>query len=142
VKKSAHIEAAQSRKSSAPRNTTKEDAEQIAQADVLGDRVNTADVQQWVVLARWEEVQTLSPASNSAADYDATATAAIAARSNAAIGPVQKGDPKGRSESKSSDEASRTYTVTQLILKVVPANPKSGSIQPSLVRSGWFVIQL
>ena len=115
-------------------------ATESAKTDVRGDRVNGE--QQWIVLSAWEEVRTVSPASGSdqVADYDAGAmTASNPARTNGAAN-----DPAGQSKAKTRSQAAGSYTFTQLILRVVPANPGSNSSQPTIgmVRGGWFVIQL
>ena len=72
--KAAHHDA---RKISATANLHASDgAREIAKADVAGDRVNPGPEQQWVVLAAWEEVQTVSRTSSStASDYEANAVA-------------------------------------------------------------------
>ena len=147
VNRAAHKNAAQVVKAGPRANGAGQSdsrAEQVATADVLGDRVNAGDVQQWVVLTTWEEVQSVSRPSSTTSvdavsDYDAVATnAAPAARAQ------NKGTADGQGSSKSQNQASRQYAVTQLILRVVPADPNSNSTQPAtgMVRGGWFVIQL
>ncbi len=111
--------------------------EQIAKAGADGDRVNRG-VQQWVVLAAWEEVQTVSRVSTPVADYDAGATTGDAVtpteaqKSGSASGENSKN--AGEAEGKAPNQASNRYTVTRLILRVVPANSTSDSTQPATDR--------
>lgn len=108
----------------------------IAKADATGDQVN-AGTQQWIVLSAWEEVRTISRVDQSGqmADYNATTA------SQDAGGAV---NATGQDSAKNRGQARSSYTVTQLILRVVPANPVSNSTQPmaGTFRGGWFVIQL
>ena len=118
---------------SAGQTRSAETLQQVAKGDAAGDRVNAgAGQQQWIVLSAWEEVRTITPASSSGeiADYDGAAT-----QGN---GNTIKAGGQERSQ------AGTSYTVTQLILRVVPASPASNSTQPAgtVVRGGWFVIQL
>jgi hypothetical protein len=116
-------------------------------AKAAGDRVNPELQQQWVVLAAWEEVQTISrssanPSGDAVADYTTAATndEIASGQSTAAVEAQKSGKNAGAGTA--SNQTSR-YTVTQLILRVVPANPKSKSTQPAgSLRGGWFVIQL
>jgi hypothetical protein len=120
-----------------------ESTRQIAKADAAGDRVNPGPDQQWVVLAAWEEVQTVSRTySNTSNDFEASAVAdggAAQARqdNNMAAGQAASKTPQ-------QNQTSSQYTVTRLILRVVPANTNPNSTQPAtaVVRGGWFVIQL
>lgn len=117
---------------------------QVAMADAAGDRINTGSPQ-WVVLADWEEVHTVSRingwgiGSDRVSDYDTAATAADATT-------AQAGDVKAAAQDKgnSADPAAGRYTFTQLILRIVPATQNSNSSQPAIytVRQGWLVIQL
>jgi bla regulator protein blaR1 len=77
--------------------------------------------QQWIVFTSWEEVKT---SNGSVADYD---TAQVP-------DPTTDSQPQNRQTSR--------FTMTRLILKVLP--PTSNSSQPGAVplRNGWFVIQL
>ncbi len=112
---------------------------QIAKADVMGDRVNPNADQQWVVLAAWEEVQAVEHVSgqhssaNATSDYDGNAVAG-----DGVIAQQQPGISAGEAASKTprQNQATSEYTVTRLILKVVPAH------STGMVRGGWFVIQL
>jgi beta-lactamase regulating signal transducer with metallopeptidase domain len=118
---------------------------QIAKADVMGDRVNPTANEQWVVLAAWEEVQTVEhvsaqhSAANATSDYDGNAVA-----EDGAIAQQQPGITAGEAANKTprQNQATREYTVTRLILKVVPAHSKSTQPGTGMVRGGWFVIQL
>jgi beta-lactamase regulating signal transducer with metallopeptidase domain len=119
-----------------------ESAHQMAKAELRGDRVNPA-AQQWVVLAAWEEVQTVShTASTTTSDYAANATV----EDGAAAEQSQRGVnvTAGQKQGTSPQDTSRQYSVTRLILRVVPANANSNSTQPvtGMMRGGWFVIQL
>ncbi len=138
--KFAHHDA---RKSSATVNTdATESARENAKADVAGDRVNPGPEQQWVVLAAWEEVQTVSRTSSSTArDYEASAVAQDGA---AETEQNNNGTPAGQAASKTphQNQTSSQYTVTRLILRVIPANAKSTQPATGAVRGGWFVIQL
>jgi beta-lactamase regulating signal transducer with metallopeptidase domain len=134
------------RKSSAAVSThATEKARQIAKADVAGDRVNPGPEQQWVVLAAWEEVQTVSRTSTGVSDYDASdATTADDEET-----PRQRSDDSkttGTATNRLQNQAGSSYTVTRLILRVVPANfpanTNSAQPAPGLMRGGWFVIQL
>jgi len=134
------------RKSSAAVSThATEKARQIAKADEAGDRVNPGPEQQWVVLAAWEEVQTVSRTSTGVSDYDASdATTADDEET-----PRQRSDDSkttGTATSGLQNQAGSSYTVTRLILRVVPANfpanTNSAQPAPGLMRGGWFVIQL
>ena len=110
--------------------------QQSAKAERTGDRLNASTEQQWIVLSAWEEVRTVSrtDGSGQVADY---ATSTGTQGDESALNATAQGNTKGRSQSKS------TYTVTQLILRVVPANPASNSTQPQgMLHGGWFVIQL
>jgi beta-lactamase regulating signal transducer with metallopeptidase domain len=116
---------------------TAQDSQQIAKAEEIGDRVNSSAEQHWVVLAAWEEVRTVSGTSIS----DASVTTAEAGRDAAAQTTQSNGKSAGQA-TKRLPTAMSSYTVTQLILRVVPAN--SNSTQPAMgsVRGGWFVFQL
>ena len=108
---------------------------------MAGDRVNTGPEQQWVVLAAWEEVQTVSRTStNTASDYEANAVA----QDGSAQTEQGSGTTAGKAMSKTphQNQSSSQYTVTRLILKVVPANSNSTQPATGMMRGGWFVIQL
>lgn len=104
---------------------------QVAKAERAGDRVNGPVEQQWVVLSAWEEVRTIvrRDPPDQVADYDLGAAPTEAA---------------AQDKSKSEVQPGTTYTVTQLILRIVPANPAPDSAQPpsETLRGSWFVIQL
>jgi hypothetical protein len=135
-----------SRKSPAPVGSDGvQNPRQFAKADVMGDRVNPTANEQWVVLAAWEEVQTVEHvsaqhgAANATSDYDGNAVA-----EDGAIAQQQPGITAGEAANKTprQNQATREYTVTRLILKVVPAHSKSTQPGTGMVRGGWFVIQL
>jgi hypothetical protein len=118
-------------------------ASQLAKADAAGDRVNAEPEKQWVVLAAWEEVRTVSHIPGTTSDYEANAVGEDGSAkepSNSINVKAGQSSTAGQASSATQPEAGSRYTVTRLILRVVPAN--SNSIQPGMVRGGWFVIQL
>jgi beta-lactamase regulating signal transducer with metallopeptidase domain len=148
---------ATSRKRLAPRHDTRtnsiapRDVQQIAKADQSGDRVISPDPQpqQWVVVAAWEQVSTFSRAPQTVSDYEPDASAAqnsttsTSASNTAHTGPMSAPDQSSANQNHNPAPAHQ-YTVTQLILRVVPANPKTNPTQPATapLRDGWLVIQL
>lgn len=116
--------------------------EQIAQTDVAGDRVMPADshLQQWIVVAAWEEVSTVSRAPQNISDFGPAGTPAR----NSAVSPSMDSTAQPAGTQNEKQTPTRRFTVTQLILRVMHANPKSNSTPPATVsvREGWFVIQL
>lgn len=110
----------------------------VARTDATGGRVNDG-AEQWIVLSAWEEVRTISSVNESGqmADYDASAVPWLQQQNEDAVNASGQDKAKNRSQARSS------YTVRELILRVVPANPASNAIQPTgIIRGGWFVIQL
>jgi beta-lactamase regulating signal transducer with metallopeptidase domain len=101
-----------------PRARAQEAKQQVAPVDAAND-------QQWIVLTSWEEVQTPDQTANTAADYDTTSNDASTTEPN----------------TRPSLGASH-ITITRLVLRILPANPRS--TQPAALRleNGWFVIQL
>lgn len=126
---------------------TSANAERTAKADVLGDRVNEGSAQQqWIVMAAWEQVQTVSrPSAATSGDAVADYVAGAQDQSTAKSSKIN-----GQGTQKLSNQSSSGYTVTQLIVRFVPASPNSNpaspnsnSAQPATwVHDGWFVIQL
>lgn len=116
-----------------------QDSQQIAKAEAIGDRVNSGEEQQWVVLAAWEEVRTVSRTSIS--DYDASATSDEAKTDGATQKSQNNGKLTGQA-TKGLPNKTSNYTVTQLILRVVPANSNSTQRSTGSVTGGWFVFQL
>jgi beta-lactamase regulating signal transducer with metallopeptidase domain len=144
---STHVAHRAARKGAAPVDRdAAQSPRQMARADVMGDRVNPAANEQWVVLAAWEEVQTVQHVSaqnsstNATSDYDGNAVA----EDGAVAEQQQAGVTSGQAASKTprQNQTTSAYTVTRLILKVVPANSKSTQPGTGIVRGGWFVIQL
>lgn len=129
------------RKSPAVNTHAMESARQIEKADAAGDRVNAGAEQQWVVLAAWEEVRTVSRTSNSVSDYDAS-SAMTADDGATANQQSDNGKTVGTATNGLQNQKSSSYTVTRLILRVIPANAKSTQPENGVVRGGWFVIQL
>ncbi|MGA9585768.1 MAG: M56 family metallopeptidase [Terracidiphilus sp.] len=119
-------------------------SQKIAKAAGVGDRVNPGAEQQWVVLAAWEEVQTVSRTASMVTDYDANVTANdIGNDAEAKTQKQDQGKSAGQATKKLPNLGISEYKITQLILRVVPANSSSNSTQPAgSVRGGWFVIQL
>ncbi|WP_109487563.1 M56 family metallopeptidase [Occallatibacter savannae] len=136
-------------------NALQNAAPQIAKSDQLGDSLIPAQPQpqQWVVVTEWREFSSASRIPQTVSDFEpenqptpapaTTASSQTATQASSATGfataPVQSANSQ-------SQPASQThhFTVTQLILRLVPANPNSNSTQPPIatVRDGWFVIQL
>jgi hypothetical protein len=112
--------------------------QQIAKAEAIGDRMNSSE-QQWVVLAAWEEVRTISRRSIS--DYDMSATTNELAQDGTAQ-TLQSNSGSAGKATRELPNQTRNYTVTQLILKVVPANSTSTQPEAGFARGGWFVFQL
>jgi hypothetical protein len=97
---------------------------------IAGDGVE----EHWVVLARWEQVQTTNRGGSLTSDYDA----------GPAGDAVQTADAPKDGNARESAQNGRVFdhvTLTQLILKVIPSS--SISTQPAApLRNGWFVFQL
>lgn len=134
-------------------------AEQIAKSDQLGDRVISSEpkFQQWVVLTTWQEVSSASRVPQTISDFETESTPATppapannAQNSTTAIATNPSSTSAANAQSPNSkDRTAHHFTVTQLILRVVPASPNSSSTQPSTARPpqaltirDWFVIQL
>jgi len=140
-------------------------SEQIAKADQnanqIGDRVISSEPQpqQWVVVATWREVTTVGRApqtiSDFATDNDAPQSPEESgAQSGSASQTVAVNTPNSASTNAPARQSTKAqnhpaapahqFTVTQLILRVVPASSNPNSTQPptASVRDGWFVIQL
>ena len=101
--------------------------QRMMNAAFTGSPSASTDEQQWIVLTTWEQVQTARSAARLIADYDTGESA---------------DQMPAHSEVLSNGPVTGQFTVTQLILKVLPAH--STSTQPAAVpvRSDWFVIQL
>ena len=127
-------------------------AQQLAKSDLLGDRVISSEsqLQQWVVVAEWREVSSVSRIPQTISDFEPeTEPAKTPAAVDSALKTttaVNAANTPAQSTSTSNQTATPAhhFTVTQLILRVVPASPNSSSTQPptTVVRDGWFVIQL
>jgi hypothetical protein len=103
--------------------------QKLTKANVARASADPGDVQQWVVLTEWEQVQTTSRRGPLTSDYDAQ----------------QSGDAATNGDAKApapTDQVTNQVTITRLILRVIPAS--SLSTQPAMeqFRSGWFVFQL
>jgi hypothetical protein len=127
-------------------------AQQIAKSDLLGDRVIPAhpqQPQQWVVVTTWREFSSASRVPQTISDFEAESepTAAPATTTGAETKTATSkatNIPAQTSTENHSTAPEHHLTVTQLILRVVPASPNSNITQPpaTMVRDGWLVIQL
>lgn len=130
-------------------------AQQIARSEQLGDRVIPAQPQpqQWVVVTEWRELSSTSRIPQTISDFEpeseparlsaTTAGAQTASSQPGAATTAAATAPSPNSKNQPAPQPHH-FTVTQLILRVVPASPNSSSTQPPIatVRDGWFVIQL
>lgn len=131
--------------------------QQVARADQLGDRVlsSAPHAQQWVVVTTWEEVSAVSRVPQTVSDFEpenAPPTKVAAVQQNLAsktaavdtTAASSKNQTKSQSSQNQPASSAHHFAVTQLILRVLPANPNTSSTQPPAptVREGWFVIQL
>jgi beta-lactamase regulating signal transducer with metallopeptidase domain len=133
----------ESEKSAAAKAVAEQSRQQIAKAEEIGDRVNPSAEQKWVVLAAWEEVQTVSRTAITVTDYDAKVAASDVRDDGTVQAQQSQSNAAGQATNRLPNQKVSEYKITQLILKVVPANSNSNSIQPAgTVRAGWFVIQL
>lgn len=134
-------------------NVTPNGAEQIAKSDLLGDRVipSHPQPQQWVVVTEWREVSSATRIPQTISDFepqrDPAGVSASAEKSKAAVNSANitpENTTAAQSSKNQTAPAPHRFTVTQLILRVVPAVPNSSSTQAptATVRDGWFVIQL
>jgi hypothetical protein len=80
------------------------------------------DEQQWIVFTSWEQVETSSASQGQMADYDTA-------------------QDSGATTNSQPHQASR-FTVTRLILKVLPPSSNSPQLGAMPLRDGWLVIQL
>ncbi|MGC2615452.1 MAG: M56 family metallopeptidase [Terracidiphilus sp.] len=132
----------------AAKAATEQNSQQVAKAEVTGDRVNPDRVnpgteQEWVVLAAWEEVETVSRTVSMLTDYDANTATGDGTGGRAEQTQQGHGKVAGQATKTLSNQKISEYKITQLILRVVPADSNSNSTQRSgSVRGGWFVIQL
>jgi beta-lactamase regulating signal transducer with metallopeptidase domain len=118
----------------------KKDPRKPAEVDSDLARADSGVEQQWIVTAAWEEIRTVSRTSTTITDY--YASSASEAAGNDAM-QTQQNDRKvlGHATNRLPSQTSR-YAITQLILRMAPANSSTDSTQPVMVRDGWFVIQL
>lgn len=125
--------------------------QQVAKSDQLGDRVisSTPQIQQWVVVTEWREVHSANRIPQSISDFEPESDLAQSqAQTNkdqliAGTASANKATTSPGASNQLVPQA-HGFAVTQLILRVVPAGQKSTSAQPptTMVRDGWFVIQL
>ncbi len=98
---------------------------------IAGDGVE----EHWVVLTRWEQVQTTNRGGSLTSDYDAgPAGDAVQAADALKDGNARESAQKGRVVDQ--------VTITQLILKVIPSSSISTQPATAPLRNGWFVFQL
>jgi hypothetical protein len=125
-------------------------AQQIASSEQLGDRVipSQPQPQQWVVVTTWREFSSISRVPQTISDFapetetqPVPSTSTNTQTSAAATKATPAQSPTAQNHSAVHEHQ---FTVTQLILRVVPATPNSNPTQPptTTVRDGWFVIQL
>jgi beta-lactamase regulating signal transducer with metallopeptidase domain len=108
----------------------------MAKSEPRGAQV--VPMQEWIVLAAWEQVETVAVNAQVKADYDTQAQAASQSETSPQI----------------NERPSNRVTVTQLIFKILPANAVTSSTKkpaadPSKSRpgiaafhDGWLVLQL
>jgi bla regulator protein blaR1 len=139
-----------------PSNPAPAAAQQIAQSEHLGDRVIPSEPQpqQWVVVTTWRETSSASRIPQIISDFEnesepakvpsARSTANGTSSPSAANATSASQAAQASSGSDQTPTQAHQFTVTQLILRVVPASSNSASTQPptATVRDGWFVIQL
>jgi len=101
--------------------------QEFLKAELPDSKPNTTPLQQWFLVAAWEEVETSNGHGNQVADYDVN----------------QGADPAAtESTSPPNNPATNHITVTRLIFRVIPVGSISAQPSSIQVRSGWFVIQL
>ncbi|MBS1804218.1 MAG: M56 family metallopeptidase [Acidobacteria bacterium] len=146
---SAHTAKRKAPKASVSRPAASADsasAQQVANADQLGDRVTSPapQPQQWVVVTEWREVGSTSLMPQTISDFEqsdpqkAVSQVGESQVQASASTPAQEINPKAST----STATTHQFTVTHLILRVVPASPSSTQPPSTMVRDGWFVIQL
>jgi prophage DNA circulation protein len=120
----------------------KQDSQQVASVETVGDQTIGAE-QQWVVLTTWEEVRTVGRSSSTITDYYSSTVTTDATGDEAAQAQENDSKATGHATNGLQNRTSGRHAITQLILRLAPANSNSISTQPAMsVRSGWFVIQL
>jgi beta-lactamase regulating signal transducer with metallopeptidase domain len=148
-----------------PSNASQVTTQEVAKSELLGDRVISSEPppQQWVVVTTWREVSSASRVPQTISDFETESESAnaptpatnaqnTATATAANAGSTKAANPQAQSPGSKNQAAppAHRFTVTQLILRVIPASPNSSSTQPSnttpqqalTVRDGWFVIQL
>jgi hypothetical protein len=116
--------------------------ERMAKVDTADHEIARTE-QHWVVLTAWRqstEIRSTEITSGPISDF----ASEPAASENDGSAGSNKNSPPADQAAKVPSPAAGSYTFTQLILKVVPADSNANSIQPIAgpIRSGWFVIQL
>jgi len=124
-------------------NPRKLDAPAFAEIETAAveSREPSNNAPQWIVLATWEQVVTIRRRPGTVADYDVDPSTAAQSAGQAAAGTT-------------APSAVQQWTVTQLILRLDPAQSDSGRsatpdtnsqpAQPAVIplRDGWLVLQL
>ena len=118
---------------SAPRTSGSETAavETRQELAIAGDGVE----EHWVVLTRWQQVQTTNRGGSLTSDYDAGPANDAVHSGNA----VKDGNA---TESAQTRRVVDQVTITQLILKVIPSSSIPTQPATAPLRNGWFVFQL
>jgi hypothetical protein len=97
--------------------------EQLVAAHLDAPKATLPHEQQLIVFAMWEQVGTSNIHAEQESDFDNSPSS------------ISDSDPAG-------SQPNSTVTVTQLILRVIPAGSKSTQPAPVPFRSGWIVFQL
>lgn len=95
----------------------------------------------YLVLTTWELVESSGPVSQQSADYDAGPSESLVA-SNDEGHANEAGKTSGRGTRPTTNQVTRQFTITRLILRIIPANSVSTQPATGSASRGWFVIQL
>jgi hypothetical protein len=109
--------------------------EELLKAELPGPKPNPPQVQQWIVLATWEQVETPGRAVPLSSDYESDQSADQPASDTV-------GQPNAQTPTQNSGQSTTQITVTRLIFRVIPLNSKLNQPAPLPVRAGWLVFQL
>ncbi len=114
---------------------------------VLPDpRANQPHVQQWIVLATWEQVETSRRAVPLSSDYDSdqrtdqNTSNSVQDTSNSADRPNAR--PNAPAAIQNSGQPTTQITITRLIFRVIALNSNLNQPAPLPIRAGWLVFQL
>ena len=109
--------------------------EELLKAELPGPKPNPPQVQQWIVLATWEQVETPGRAVPLSSDYESDQSADQPASTTV-------GQPNAQTPTQNSGQSTTQITVTRLIFRVIPLNSKLNQPAPLPIRTGWLVFQL